>query len=138
MLVDARVPRLGGSDHEDSPSTDMGGHAFLPQAPGNNMDPAFGLGLGVTNSLAGGGMLSSGDGDISLGPHQSPGPPPSMTMPMSSQMIQPQESFFEAVVEMPAPLANPRIRKVNRSLRLNEKYARMKVRVLFYCNNGGC
>ncbi|KAF9129774.1 hypothetical protein BGX30_013820 [Mortierella sp. GBA39] len=123
---DARVPRLGGSDHEGSPSTDMAGHTFLPQAQGNNMDPALGLGLGATNSLAGVGMLSCSGGDISSGPYQSSGPPLSMDMPMSSQMIQPQESFFGAVVEMPAPLANPRIKKVNRSSRLNDKYARMK------------
>ncbi|KAG9065055.1 hypothetical protein KI688_002376 [Linnemannia hyalina] len=123
---DAKVPRLGGSDHGDSPSTDMTGHTSLSQAHENNMDPALDLGLGATNSLAGVGMLSSDGGDISLGPYQSLGPPLSMTMPMSSQMIQPQESFFGAVVKMPSPLANPRIKKVNRSSRLNDKYARMK------------
>ncbi|KAG9061801.1 hypothetical protein KI688_006952 [Linnemannia hyalina] len=45
--------KLGESDHEDSPSTDMAGHTFLSQGQGNNTDPAFGLGLGTTNSLAG-------------------------------------------------------------------------------------
>ncbi|KAF9538036.1 hypothetical protein EC957_007293 [Mortierella hygrophila] len=126
FLEDARVPRLGGSDHEDSPSTDMAEHTFLPQAQGNNMDSALGFGLGATNSLAGVGIFSSDGVDISSGPYQSPGPPMSMTMPMSSQMIQPQESYFGTMVEMPAPLANPRIRKANRSSRLNDKYARMK------------
>lgn len=100
------------------------------------MDTTFGLSLGATNSLAGGGMINNGGGDISSGPYQSPSPPLSMTVPMSSQIIQPQESFFETVGELPAPLANPRIRKVNRSSRLNDKYARMKVQVLFYYNNG--
>lgn len=134
MLVDARVPRLGGSDHEDSPSTDMTGYTFLPQPQGNNMDPTFDLGLDTTSSLSGGGMISSGGGDISSCPYPSPGPPLSMTVPMP--IFQPQGPFFEPVVEMPAPLANPMIKKVNRSSRLNDKYARMKVRTSFYCNNG--
>ncbi|KAG9061008.1 hypothetical protein KI688_007838 [Linnemannia hyalina] len=59
------------------------------------MDPAFGLGVGATNSLAGVGMLSSGGSDISPGLYQSPSPPLSMTIPMSSQMIQPQDLLFD-------------------------------------------
>lgn len=98
------------------------------------MDTAFNLSLGAANRFAGGGMLSSGSGDISSGPHQSSGPPLPITMSLSSPMIQPQEAFFE-MVEVPAPLANPRTRKVKRSSRLNDKYARMKVRALLYCKN---
>lgn len=109
IVIDARVPRLGGSYHEDSPTADMAGHTFLSQTQGNNMESSLGPGLDLstTNSRTGSSTLKSdGSGVISSAPFRYPGlnpgsdfsmpkpVPMSMSLPLlhqsPSQMMQQQ------------------------------------------------
>ncbi|KAF9134466.1 hypothetical protein BGW39_006926 [Mortierella sp. 14UC] len=134
---DARVPRLGESDHEDSSTTDMSGPVFLPPPPPLQAQQ----GIMESSIYANPSSVLSYDGQRHRQGYQMQVPPtrPTTTMepgfhtpplpPLpTSIMTQAQaQEPSEVVIEMPPRLvANLRTRKVNRSSRLNDKYARMK------------